>query len=513
VQGQEVKVDRLAALPGQTVVLSGGGVEARLALMRLAAGLERAQGGGVMLGGLDLAVMNPAELGASIGVLTADSLILAGSLRFNVEYALFRNAPALLSRQGADAAVMRREARRTGMPPHDPDGDWVDYAAAGCTDAADLRHRIIELADMAGMSGDLIAAALNTPLARAGGPEGLGALTAARGSVDAAITRNNLDSFVERWSRDAMSENATLLENMLFALPDDPATTHADILREPGVRRALAQAKGLALLADIGADLARAFASLAATVSPDSPLLDKVGSFARADILGAQAIAGKVPQQGSATRDKVLRQQLIEWGGRYTPVRDRFDAMTPERCAAVMAVRRTVLAGEPVPGFTRLDSATPAASLTVAEALLGGRRRENRRAGWRRLEMALVAAITEAGQRDALIAVGLDAPIEAAVTPGMRQRIALMRVAVKQPRLVAVLADGLAEDAEIREFLRRALPEAILLLASDDPAVQGEADVRARLDGDGVLRLEADSMGESSAVRVERRESLAQGGT
>ena len=87
-----------------------------------------------------------------------------------------------------------------------------------------------------------------------------------------------------------------------------------------------------------------------------------------------------------------------------------------------------------------------------------------------------------------------------------------MRVAVKQPRLVAVLADGLAEDAETREFLRRTLPEAILLLASDDPAVQGEADVRARLDGDGVLRLEADLMSEGSAARVERRESLAQGG-
>jgi putative ABC transport system ATP-binding protein len=511
-QGQELAVPRLDIPPGALVVLSGGGAEPRVALMRLAAGLESPQRGSVTLGGVDLSMLNPAELGGAVGVVDSDPLILDGSLRRNIEYALFRNAPSLLGRQSGDATLMRREARRTGMPMHDPDGDWVDYAAAGCADATQLRTRIIELADMAGMSGDLIAAALNMPLAQAGKADGMERLSAARAAVGDAITLQGLDSFVERWCAETMAENASLLENMLFALPDDPDEDPGALLDRPGVRGALAEAQGLALLAEIGTDLARAFASLAATVSPDSPLLDRVGSYARADILAAEGLVARLPGRGSVLRDRTVRRQLIAWGARYTPVRDRFDAMNPARCAAVMAIRRRLLAAGPIAGFTRLDSATPPGALTLAESLIGGRRRENRRAGWRRLESALVGAITDAGLRDTLIAVGLDAPVEAAMSPGMRQRLSLMRVAVKRPQVTIVPAEGLAEDGAVRSFLRRAVPEAILIMGSDDAAVQAEAEILARLDDDGTLRPVTGARNSPAVRPVDVSEPVAQGG-
>lgn len=152
-----------------------------------------------------------------------------------------------------------------------------------------------------------------------------------------------------------------------------------------------------------------------------------------------------------------------------------------------MAARAAVLAGPALPGLVRLDSAGSPGSMTVAEHLLQGRRRENRRAGWRRLEAALIAATTAAGLRDTLVDVGLDAPLDASVTPGMRQRIALLRVALKQPRIAVIAVDGLVEDGALRGFLRKALPEAILLISSDSDAVRTEADLLVRVDEDGLV--------------------------
>jgi putative ABC transport system ATP-binding protein len=371
----------------------------------------------------------------------------------------------------------------------------VDYAAAGEPDAAVHRTRTLALAEAAGMGADLVVAALGTRLAEAGGLGRGGRLAAARPAVAAALAAEGIETAVEPWDRAALCENASLLENLLFALPDGAAPDAAAILARRDVARALVRGGAEPLLAEIGIDLARAFAGLAATVSADSPLLDRVGSYGRADVLAGAALAPRLPEPGQPLREPALRRTVVALAARYTPVRDRFDVLTPERIARLLGCR-AAMAGEVarLDGFAAPDAAAPPASLTIAEALLGGRRREDRRAVWRRLEAALVEAATAAGLRETLLDLGLDAPAGgkgASLGPGMKARIALVRCALKRPALVVIADPALAADTAARRFLREALPQAVMLFGADHGAILDDADAIARLDADGTVALDA----------------------
>jgi putative ABC transport system ATP-binding protein len=486
--GSLLEINGLAAVPGQSVVLSGGSQEAREAIMRTAAGLDPPMRGRVLLGDIDLAALTPAAIGLVAGQVDADPLILQGSVRRNLAYALFRSAPPLPADRAHRAT--RREAARTGMPPHDSEGDWLDVTAAGYADRADFDQRMLALVAEIGMADDLVIAALATPLGGIVAADKRAALDQAREAVAAAIAGGGLDSIVEPPAPDIFAENLTILENILFALPEEADIEGVAVLNTPRVADALLRVGALDLLAAMGEDIARAFAGLAATVSPDSPLLDRVGSYARVDILGAAALAAASPAPGRRA-GRARRQALIALAARYTAVRDRLDVLDGERIAAVMAMRAKLLAAPALPGLVRLDSVVPPGSMTVGEHLLGGRRRENRRAGWRRLEAALIEATADAGLRDMLLDIGLDCPMDAPVNPLTRQRIAVLRIALKRPHVVIANASSGAESVAMRDFLRQALPAAIIITDSDGAVASSEGNVLARLDEDGRLTVMA----------------------
>jgi hypothetical protein len=255
------------------------------------------------------------------------------------------------------------------------------------------------------------------------------------------------------------------------------------LLDDPAVLRLLKKTGGEALLAEIGSDLVRRLDSLVASVSADSPLLDRLGSYGRADVLLAAALAPGLPAAGRVLRAGRVRRQVVALAARYTPVRDRFDVLTEERRQALLAIRRSLARSiVTLPAVMRLDAGDPPGSLTVSEILLGGRRREDRRAGWRRLEEALIEVITRQGYRTPLMNVGLDAPLAPAAGTATRARLGLVRTVLKRPRLVLLEGASPQGDLDTLLLLRRLLPEAIVLTSSDDPAMLAQADVVATLE-------------------------------
>ena len=480
VDHQPLALPSLAIAPGTVMALTGGDAANRLALLRAAVGVEAAQGGEAALGGRDLAALTPADLGAAVGVVSASPMLLNASLASNMAYGVFRHAPPLDRAATVDSGV-RLEARRTGAPPFDAHGDWIDYAAAGCRDATAFRARMVAACEAAGMGNDLLAAALSTPI---GSPclEGLrSTLLAARAPVAEALA--GLGDLVEPFDRAAVGAHMPLLESMLFAVPTKAGTATVTLLDDPTVARLLARHGGEALLADIGADLARNFARLTAAVSTDSPLLDRMGSFGRSDVLLAAGLAPDLPEHGRALRPGRVRKQLVALAARYLPVRDRLEVMSDDRRAALLAVRQAMaprVAASTI--LTPLDAAQPPASLTLAEVLLRGNRREDRRAGWRRLDAALAEALGQAGLRERLLAVGLDAPVGPTPGQAMRERISLVRTILKRPRLVLLEGAGPQADLAALQLLRRLVPDAIVLVSTDEPAILDAADTVARID-------------------------------
>jgi ATP-binding cassette subfamily C protein LapB len=75
---------RLTVQPGERVALIGRVGSGKSTLLRLAAGLYEASGGAVLVDGIDLRQIDPADLRRSIGFVSQDVVLFAGTLRENI---------------------------------------------------------------------------------------------------------------------------------------------------------------------------------------------------------------------------------------------------------------------------------------------------------------------------------------------------------------------------------------------------------------------------------------------
>ena len=500
-RADDVSAPLLTIPAGRTLALTGGDSGARVTLLRVAAGIDRPSRGRVRLGGLDLAKASAAELGGAVGYVSAEPVLLDASIRTNLVFGLLRRPAPLTARDDADARFMAQEAQRTGAPPYDPAGDWIDYEAAGCADGAELDRKLVELVDAAGMGGDLAAAALGARIDEAGGAALTPALLGVRDAAAAALAEAGLADAVEPWDRAAYSASASLLENLLFALPVAATRTDGDplvaALTTPFIRRTLRETGAEDLLADVGADIARELAEIGKALGEDSAALDQLGGYNRADAGLAMALAPSLPARGGALRAGRTRRAVVMLGARFTALRDGFDVLDDDRRARAVALRAAIAPRlDGAPGVARFDDPTPPPFFSVAEVLAGGRRRIDRRTAWRRLDATLETAATQGGLRPILLVAGLlrpTGPGGSLLSAAMRRRIVLLRALVKRPAVIVLAGafGGMAEeDRAMRALARKMAPDAAILLSASDATVAAEAELRASIGDGGVVSME-----------------------
>jgi putative ABC transport system ATP-binding protein len=491
-------VGRLEVGAGRMVAAAGGAGGGREALLKLAAGLQPPAAGQVTFGGKALVDCSLPQVGATVGYVGAEPGIVARSMRENLLYGLLRGNPDLEDQlAGQDDAVlsdMLREARMTGNTTAWPDGDWIDYAAAGVAGPADLDQRLLHLVEIVGLSGDLYSGALETRLGRADADAWTGPILKARSYLRMAGT--DLSDLVEDWRPDALNTNGRLLGNVLYALPVDPPATVAGYAEDPRVMQVLDRSGATGELVAIGWDIAREFADLVDTVESDSTVLDSFQGYSRAEIRAAHDVVADAAGKSPDELNEEQRKLLLTLAFTFVPTRDRLDVLDDDRIARLLACRkkgRELLRGrEDFVGFDE-DRFSPARR--IADNILHGQRRYDRKSQWRKLEDMMERAIEAADLRDDLIRLGLKAQPGSGggLSTTSRRRVALVRALIKRPSLLVL--DGIAgtntaADASLRRSVRDELPEATILYAAlEEGAVQG-ANVVARIAENGLVQCE-----------------------
>jgi putative ABC transport system ATP-binding protein len=502
-----LRLEELSVRRGEVVAVVGGDTGARDALLRIAAGVAEPASGQVRVGDAHLDEAPISAVGATVGYVSSEPGLMDGALRDNLVYGLLKREPPLSALDGPVAADKLMEARRTGSPQTDPDGDWVSPAAAGEPDADALDSRLAELCDAFGLSGDVIGWALNAPLSAEAVDRWEAAARAARAALIETIGVEALADLSTPWRRDALNRDASLIENILFAAmpvahePDEAA------LGQP-VRALLERTGAAGPLATIGRDIAVALAEIVSAVGRDSRVLDGVPGFSRKQVLDAAELVERT-KDGDAAPTSEVREALIALAARYVPARDRLDVIGPEREARLLALREAVapLAAKE-PSLFPLDGSRFAPSLSLAENVLGGPRRHDRRAAWPKLDAHIAAAFEAAGLRRDLVLLGLSAPVGqggSALTPPARRRAALVRAVVKRPRFLVLNGLGSTSseaDAELRRTARHAAGGAALLYGAEDLNAAAEADILIEIDREGAARVRAaDGRDERGSVR------------
>ncbi|MEM6623432.1 MAG: ABC transporter ATP-binding protein [Pseudomonadota bacterium] len=486
-------VEDLTVSQGQMVAVVGGLGGGREALLKLAAGLQTPAAGRVSFGGEALVEANMAQVGATVAYVGAEPGVVARSMRENLLYGLFREKPELADQDMAAVANMLDEAKRTGNSTGNPDGDWVDYTAAGVDGPDELDARLMRLIDAVGLSRDLYSGALDMRLDAARAAEwDERVLIARRRLRDGG---HDLSDLVEDWQLDRLNMNARLFENILYGLPVKVLPRLSDYQDEPVLYEVFETSGAIQELLEIGMDIAREFSELVDALEEGSSVLDSFEGYARADILAAHELVTVRGNRSDLEFSEAERRALLGLAFGFVPVRDRLDVLDDARVERLLACRvkaRELLSGrDDVVGFDE-DRFSPARR--VAGNIVQGERRYDRKSAWKQLEDLMRSAVEEADLREDLIRLGLSAQLGSGsgLSSSERRRIGLVRGLMKCPSLVVL--DGIAatisdSDCALRDAVRKDLPEATILYAAAEEGAAGGADLLASIADNGVVRV------------------------
>jgi putative ABC transport system ATP-binding protein len=490
-------VSRLVIRPGQMVSVSGGENGAREGLLRMMAGLVDPAAGRVTIGGNAVGDATMPQLGATLAFVGAEPGMISRTIRDNLVYGLLRRAPDLAEQSTAEAVSLLREARWTGNITADPEGDWIDYSAAGADGADGLDRRLLDLVDRVGLADDLVTSALDSKIGPEDAERWTGPILAARAELAAGFAAEELSDIAEPWVAGKFNNNGTLLANILFGLP----THHTDNVRGylglPLIQEALDTADVRPELEAIGYDIAQEFATLVEAVEENSSVLDSFPAYPKADILAAAELIHGSPGLAVEAMKPDQRETLLVLAFAFTRTRDRLDVLDDERIERLMACQgqiRGLLAGRS--DFVSFDQDQFSPGRTIAENILNAKRRYDRKSAWKLLAERMEAAIRSAGLRDDLIRLGLQAPAGSGgsnLSATARRRIALVRALLKRPRLL--ILDGIGGSADpadtaLRAFVREDLPDAAIIFAAMDEIEDG-IDLAIKIDQNGAARASA----------------------
>lgn len=458
----------------------GGDEGGRELIMKMMVGLVEPEGGRVTIGGTQVTEATMPAVGDAVAFVSGDNAFFAGSLRDNLTYSLRKNASMLSASEAEDAANKLKEAQITGNFAADPMGDWTDYEAAHVANAAELDARIVELASKVGLADELYSLGLQSRIDPADHPEIAEKIADARNTLrDAAAQNRELADLVEFWDDDAFNQNASLLENVLYAMPKKARASIADYAEDEDVVAILAESGAEQPLISAGLSIAEQLVELLGAVDEDSSLLDSFSDYSKKDILASAEVVEKFRMKSDHKPSDEEKRLLLSFALAFVPVRDRLDAVDDEVEAQLLAARaKAIQLTQNSDKFVSFGEDVYSPALSLSENLLHGKRRYDRRSAWKKFDDFLEDEIERSGLREGITAVGLGAQLGAGgagLSASSKKRSALIRALLKRPEMIVI--DGVAasaspEDAAIRRSILEEMDgkTVVMSLTSEDAA-------------------------------------------
>ncbi|MDQ0316999.1 ABC transporter ATP-binding protein/permease [Amorphus orientalis] len=497
--GQEV-ADFDATIEGQVAVF-GTGSSGRTEVLLLAAGLMDPQSGRVEIGGRDLSDLPESVLGREIGYVGAAPYMFNDTIRGNVIYSL-RHRPIGDAEVDDDEHKFRiSEAGLTGNSKYDFDAPWVDLTEAGVEDVGDLDQHVLDLFERTGLGNDLVRMGLQSNVDPNEVPDLADRVLEARKAVRERIRSDEkLQDLVELWRIDAFNPSGTLAENVMFALPTDPAEPIEAAAHDPDVIAALTEADVHDDLVEIGAKVAETMIELFSEMAVDDSLMGDFSLLSSDQLPAFEPYVRAFHNGGVSALSADQSAELVGLAFRLIPARHRLTEIGEDQAARFVKGRQTVcerlakLDGR----YTIFDEERYIDPLTVEENILFGKPRVDRRGARERIEGFIRDTLTELQARDPIARAGLNYQVGVGgsrLSPVQRRRVGLVRALIKRPKIL--MLDGtIDEEPRLADEVRSVVGEGMLLVGTGSQQVARRFD-RVLVLKDG--RLVAD--GEYASVR------------
>jgi len=449
------------------VAIVGNGGSGKEYLGMILAGLVPPSSGTAKIGGRDLTTLPQAVTGRRLSYVGQDAYLFPVSVRENLIYGL-KHKPLVEAKRASDAdarhASQIAEAARAGNSTLDSEADWVDYAAAGAEDSAQLHERITGVLRVVDIEEDVYRFGLSGAIDPDTHAEACAAVLEARAALPERLVAADAENLVVRFDPEHYNSNATLAENLLFGTPRKPEFAASALAQNEMVTQILADTGLLDRILDMGANIARTMVEIFADLPAGHPFFDQFSFIDADDLPDFRNLIAKLDKHGADALDESERLALRRLPFDYVEARHRLALVDADIEAMVVAARRRIAerVAESDPdaiAFYRPDAYNATASLQ--DNILFGRLAYGQAKAEETVGRAVTEVLDQLGLRTTVIEVGLDYEVGIGgnrLSAAQRQKIGLGRALLKRPDIL-IVNDALAvlDSGSQARLLRRVL--------------------------------------------------------
>ena len=452
-------LDRPVAVVGQ----SGSGKQ-ELAL--LLARLTLPSLGRITVAGQDLATLPEAVIGRRMGYVGPMPYLFTQSLGENLVASL-KHVP--LVAPDYDAARLKRlrrqvrEAQLAGNIDYDIDADWIDYAAAGVKDRAELTERVVEVLRLVDLDQDVYMMGLRGSFDPASRPDAAAALLEARKALHERLAAAGLTHLVEPFDPGRYNTNASVAENLLFGTPIGPAFDVVGIATNTYLLQVLDKAGLTETLVERGIKVAETMVEIFADGAPSDEFVSQFSFISAEELPEYQAILGRIGKGEHRELRPEDRARLLALPFKLVVSRHRLGLVDEELQERILQARRVFAQDLPAElrgsiAFFAEDSYNAAASLL--DNILFGKIAFGEADAETRLNGVVAEVIDMLGLRRTVIEAGLEFPVGpggSRLSPGQRQKVAIARAVLKRPDVLVLneattALDGAAQAKLVQDL-------------------------------------------------------------
>jgi putative ABC transport system ATP-binding protein len=441
--------------------------EGRETLAVALAGLVKPSAGSLTVGGRDISELPEAITGRHIAYVASDSYLFPNSVRENLIYGL-KHRPLRDAVQ--DDAVRRKrqlailEAKRAGNPPLDPAADWVDYEAAGATNAQDLLGKLLDVIAIVELDGDVYQFGLRGTIDSTARKDLAAEILKARRALHERLAEPSLAALVEPFDRDRYNKNMSLAENLLFGTPVGDRLKLNQIPGNAYFKATLDQTGVTVPLLSMGRRIAQTMVELFADLPPGHPFFEQFSFIGADDLPEFQAMLPRIEKTDVVALGPDDRAKLIALSLPYVEARHRLDLIDETMEQRLLAARRAFsenLPPELAGAVEFYDEERYNAASTLQDNILFGRLVYGQAQAGERIGRVIAEVLDSLGLRRAVLEVGLDYQVGIAgkrLTGAQRQKVDLARALIKRPDILVLseataLLDVAAQTAVTEKIL------------------------------------------------------------
>jgi putative ABC transport system ATP-binding protein len=431
-------------LPTHAAILGSAG-SGREEFARLLARQEFPRSGRMSLGEVDLAALPDSVTGRRIGYVGHHTHLGSGSLRDLLVYPLLRRPktdPREAEQLPPALARARLESRRSGNSAYDLAADWIDYEAAGCSDAATLRARMVEVLRLVELDREVYGFGLRRSIDQALQPDLAAKLIEARHQFRARLEAADKHALIEGFDPERYNAHASVAENILFGTPVGPAFAIENLGNNEYMWEVIERSGLKAAFLQMGRKLASLKSEIFRDLPPGHEFFERFGFISADDLPAFEAILRRIESHGADSLGKADAQRLMALPFQLVEAQDHEGLIDAEMKTRLLQARRVFARDLPERLRSAVQFFDPGSYNTassIVDNILFGKTASSKAGSAAEIGRLVAEVVDHLQLRDAIILAGLEFDVGAGgarLSPAQRQKLALARCLLKRPDIL-----------------------------------------------------------------------------